>query len=211
MKAYIEYDGTVYLINDNGILKLPEFEDINKKYDLEIRSVLNIDGEPVAFCFPYLDNVPHWKLKDELLLMDNVHVLAKRAMILSFPRVVVGGICKRIFNGHEHVLLVRSDTGLYKDWILPGGFIQYGEGPEECLKRELHEELGVDAEILKYIGVSNLVLPSFYTLIVLLYSFKFSGEIRVRDHQEISDYRWFPIDHKTLKAMSIYDYIVNTD
>lgn len=38
-------------------------------------------------------------------------------------------------------LLVRSDSG---HWDLPGGGIVWGETPEECIRREIREEMGLE-------------------------------------------------------------------
>lgn len=56
-----------------------------------------------------------------------------------------------IFNkSRDQVLLVkRRDVPV---WVLPGGGIDPGESPEEAVCRELHEETGLDTEVMRKIA-----------------------------------------------------------
>jgi 8-oxo-dGTP diphosphatase len=49
----------------------------------------------------------------------------------------------------DRVLVARRAPGhhLAGYWEFPGGKIEDGESPEECLRRELEEELGVEVEV----------------------------------------------------------------
>lgn len=47
------------------------------------------------------------------------------------------------------ILLLRKFNG---DWVLPKGKVEEGENNEEAALREVAEETGVKAEILKYLG-----------------------------------------------------------
>src|SRR5512146_617709 len=62
------------------------------------------------------------------------------------------GRCAVIFDEErEKVLLTkRSDNGL---WCLPGGSMEPGESIEECCRREVMEETGLDVELKRLIAV----------------------------------------------------------
>ena len=50
-------------------------------------------------------------------------------------------------EGRLLVLHRKIDKNRQHEWELPGGRLEAGEDPVPCLKRELEEELGIEAEI----------------------------------------------------------------
>jgi 8-oxo-dGTP diphosphatase len=68
----------------------------------------------------------------------------------QFP-ILAASAC--IWRGPE-VLLVRRPEGV---WAFPGGKVEAGETVQAAAHRELLEETGVTAEIVKLIGIYDLI------------------------------------------------------
>ena len=76
------------------------------------------------------------------------------------PLPVVAGIVE-----HEGaVLLVRNATWPEKMFGLVTGFLERGESPEAGMLRELHEELGLQGQIVRLVGVYGF--PAMNELII---------------------------------------------
>ena len=51
-----------------------------------------------------------------------------------------------IFNDEGQVLLLKHRFRAGSGWGIPGGFLELGEQPEEALRRELREEIGLEVQ-----------------------------------------------------------------
>lgn len=63
-----------------------------------------------------------------------------------------GGVV--IFRG-KILLLYKNYRNKYEGWVLPKGTVEEGEEHSETALREVQEETGVRATIIKYVGKSN--------------------------------------------------------
>ena len=59
-----------------------------------------------------------------------------------------------IFRG-KILLLYKNYKNRYEGWVLPKGTVESGEEYEQTALREVREETGVEATIIKYIGKSE--------------------------------------------------------
>ncbi len=91
------------------------------------------------------------------------------------------------------ILIARRKKGdhLEGQWEFPGGKVEPGETPEACLKRELREEFGIEAEVGEFIRSSRF---SYRHLAIELLAYRASwtaGDLEVKAHAEI---RWVPAE-----------------
>ena len=188
MRYYLESDGKVFTIERDGLLDLPRRDEIPFGFD-EIARLAT--SEPVMFCVPRLSRHPReWLGKDELASHAHATSLVREAVHSTMHRVVVEGLC--IDDGK--ILLVKGSRGLTEGrWSLPGGFLRFGEGPQEGLLREMREELGVKGHIDSFIDVkAKLGETSFLHWIMLFYRISLPGDLDP-DPDEIAEARHFSL------------------
>src|ERR1700722_749041 len=98
---------------------------------------------------------------------------------------VVTGLMRK--NGKVLLGLRPQGESLAGAWEFPGGKIDQGESPETALKRELKEELDIDAEV----GALRLVHTHSYGergVLLLFYDVNFwKGEPKTVYHEDL---RW---------------------
>lgn len=73
------------------------------------------------------------------------------------PVPVVGVVC---FRGEEVLLIRRGTPPRQGQWSIPGGRVEWGERLAQAALRELHEETGVEAELLGLIDVIDGIIPA---------------------------------------------------
>jgi 8-oxo-dGTP diphosphatase len=87
-----------------------------------------------------------------------------------------------IQQGDQVLLCQRKEGALAGKWEFPGGKIENGETPEECLVREIQEELGITIQV----GDIFQAVHSHYEhgdfLIIGYLARHVSGEITLRVH-----------------------------
>ena len=93
-------------------------------------------------------------------------------------------------GGHE-LLLARAPHFTPGMFSALAGFVEPGESLEECVHREVAEEVGVQVTNLRYYGSQSWPFP--HSLMVAFSAEWTGGEI-VRQESEIEAAEWFPVD-----------------
>ncbi|MEA2472711.1 MAG: hypothetical protein QOE06_626 [Thermoleophilaceae bacterium] len=106
-----------------------------------------------------------------------------------------GGVCVRRMRGRDYMAAVRVKGGTVL--ALPKGHIERGESGAEAAAREVHEEAGVEGELVEKLGDvrywyfrdGERVMKN-----VAFFLFRYrSGSVRDHDH-EVDSAEWVPLE-----------------
>ncbi|MDO8696184.1 MAG: NAD(+) diphosphatase [Pseudomonas sp.] len=139
-------------------------------------------------------------------------VAGERAMhcptcaIQHYPRLSPSMIV--LVTRGDEILLARSprfNQGVYSTLA---GFVEAGESVEECVAREVFEEVGLQVHNLQYVASQGWPFP--HSLMLGFHAEYAAGEI-VMQAEEIEDARWFALDDLPLlpPPSSISRYLID--
>jgi NAD+ diphosphatase len=108
---------------------------------------------------------------------------------LHYPRIAPA-VMALVRRGNE-ILLARSPHFAPGMYSALAGFVEPGETLEQCLAREVREEVGVEVKNVRYFASQPWPFP--HSLMIAFNADWASGEIRI-DPAEIEDAQWFSLD-----------------
>lgn len=109
--------------------------------------------------------------------------------LVAYPRVSPA-MMTLVTRGRE-LLLARSARFASGVYSALAGFVEPGETIEDCIRREVREEVGVEVREPVYFASQSWAFP--HSLMIAFTAEYAGGEIRL-DDPEIEDARWFALD-----------------
>jgi 8-oxo-dGTP diphosphatase len=118
----------------------------------------------------------------------------------DYPRPAVTCDCVVLGrDSHElSILLIKRRKEPFKDlWAFPGGFLDINEKLEDCAKRELYEETGLEVQHIHFIAMADKperdprgrVISAIYTIDVD------RTKVNISANDDACDAQWFPISN----------------
>jgi len=108
----------------------------------------------------------------------------------SYPRISPSIIVAVVKD--DKILLIQSNHFKSTFYTVISGFVEPGETLEECLRREVKEETGIEVKNITYFGSQSWPFPN--SLMIAFTAEYDRGEILI-DEEEIIDARWFTADN----------------
>lgn len=133
--------------------------------------------------------------------------------LVSYPRIspaMIVRVTRDGKNGRE-ILLARSHRHPPGQFSVLAGFVEPGETLEECVAREIREEVGITVKEIRYYGSQPWPFPN--SLMVAFTAEHDSGDINLNT-DEMVEADWFTVDNlpslpplPTISRQLINDFI----
>ncbi len=127
-------------------------------------------------------------------------------------------LARGVIESNNHVLLVRQIGAA--NTFLPGGHIDTGEGAREALAREIFEEIGVAAEIDRFIGAVEHRWPENkpdqheINLIFKVTCAGLTAPVVPKSREDHLEFSWWPVDtigNASLEPFPIREWFQSSD
>jgi len=91
-----------------------------------------------------------------------------------------------IISFNDKTLVVQRDENmkLPLKWEFPGGKIEKGESEQDCIKREIKEELNIEIELISKLTPSKFDYPNFSIQLIPFTANYIRGDIKLTEHKQ---------------------------
>ena len=97
----------------------------------------------------------------------------------------------------KEIFATQRGYGEYKDgWEFPGGKLEPGETPQQCIEREIREELATEVRAERILGTIDYDYPSFHLTMHCILCTIVSGDLKLLEHEAA---RW--LSKETLRSV----------
>jgi NAD+ diphosphatase len=165
---------------------------------LGLRALLGLIEEDIFLVAGTAFQILHWERSHQFCGRCGSRLEAKgderaktcvRCGLISYPEIspaIIVAVTK-----DSKILLAQSPRFQDAFYSVLAGFVEPGETFEQCVRREVKEEVGIDVENIRYFASQPWPFP--HTLMVGFTADYAGGEITV-DNVEITDAQWFKAD-----------------
>ena len=122
---------------------------------------------------------------------------AAQALYRVWQEHITAGVVGALFNTRGELLIVEHVFHPKFPWGLPGGWMNRNEEPDETIRREMREEVGLDIEVIKPLLIARTPFLRAHLDIAYLCMLPEDAEIRLSS--ELLAYDW--IDPMRLPPM----------
>jgi NAD+ diphosphatase len=161
-----------------------------------LRQLFAGSGEDVVRAAGTANQLRHWQRNHKYCgqcgartedKADERAKICPRCGLANYPRLSPAVIVAVIRD--NRILLAHSPRFPGNFYSVLAGFVEPGETLEECVRREIFEEVGIAVKHIRYFGSQPWPFPDS---LMLAFTAEYAGgEIRV-DNEEVTDAGWYP-------------------
>lgn len=181
-------------------IRLPENHELPENLEaVELREITRLTGDPWLFRLAgTAHHILHWNSVNRYCGCCGTKMMDKkdeRAKIcpscghLVYPRISPA-VITAVFRG-DQILLAHNRNFKEGMYSLIAGYVEPGESLEQCVEREIQEEVGIKVKNIRYFSSQPWPFPD---ALMMAFTAEYdSGDIAA-DQYEITDAAWYQAD-----------------
>jgi len=182
---------------------------------LSLREIFGRLDEPAYSIVGYATQLLYWRRTSRFCpvtgdaTVDEVGTWGRRCLVCghtAYPHVTPA-ILALVHDGER--MLLTHKPGWGKRYSCIAGFTEPGESLEECVQREVFEEVGLEVTYMRYIGSQPWPFPH---QLMVGYTARYTGGTLRLQQDELDDALWFDVDNlpDMPPLMSLAHFIIKT-